>query len=232
MTAAPDLPQDHLPLGLKGPRAAVVMELKRAPGMEAKDLARRLSLSMNAIRHHLKELEASGVVEWSRRPSGGPGAPGHAYHLTAAGEALFPERYKETLTQLMEHLVATSGRAAAVEFIESHYRALAEQLEPELAVASPAERMRIVARVRSEDGYMAEGAATFCCGTLTEHHCALRAVSERFPEICDAEQRFLERTLGGRIERRLHLLSGDGACEYSVRFRPSAGGAVTGQESA
>ncbi len=228
--ASPDLLTDQLPAGFKGPRGAVVVELKRTPGLEAKELARRLGLSMNAIRHHLKELEAAGTVDWARNPSGRVGAPGHAYHLTAAGEALFPERYKETLTQLLEHLVATVGRPAAVQFIESQFESQAGRLAPALRNAGPPERMAIVAAARTAEGYMAEGAATFCCGSLTEHHCALRAVSERFPEICAAEERFLERTLGGTIERRQHLLSGDGACQYTVRFRPPADAAVTDQE--
>jgi predicted ArsR family transcriptional regulator len=228
--ASADLHSDQLPAGYKGPRGLVVMELKRSPGLAAKDLSSRLGLSMNAIRHHLKELEVVGVVAWERSQTGGVGAPEHAYRLTPNGEALFPERYKETLTQLLEHLVATAGRPAAVRFIESHFENQAGHLAPALRGATPSERMAIVADARTADGYMAEGTATFCCGSFTEHHCALRAVSERFPEICAAEERFLERTLGGKIERRQHLLSGDDACAYSVRFRQEAGAAATDQE--
>ena len=66
---------DYLPAGLKGPRGAVVVELKRSPGLEPKELARHLGLSMNAIRHHLKELEASGLVEWSQWKEGRANAP-------------------------------------------------------------------------------------------------------------------------------------------------------------
>ena len=51
-----------LPVGLKGPRADVVMELKGQGSLTAKDLSARLGLSMNAVRHHMKE--AIGVV-WS-----------------------------------------------------------------------------------------------------------------------------------------------------------------------
>ena len=74
-------------------------------------------------------------------------------------------------------MVAVEGREAAVRFLEAHFEQLAARLEPELEGANPVERMAIITRARTEDGYMAEGAATFCCGTLTEHHCAIRAVS-------------------------------------------------------
>ena len=222
---------EQLPPGLKGPRVDVLLELKRSGQLPAKDLARRLGLSLTAVRHHLKELEAAGLISYARQHRAGVGAPGFVYSLTSAGEALFPQRYKETLTQLLDSVVAVEGREAAVRFLEAHFEQLAARLEPELEGATPVERMAIVTRARSEDGYMAEGAATFCCGTLTEHHCAIRAVSERFPEICTAEQRFLERTLGGRVERRLHLLQGDGACSYAVRFPRNGEQDATVEES-
>ncbi|HEX6090225.1 MAG TPA: winged helix-turn-helix transcriptional regulator [Gemmatimonadales bacterium] len=219
MTAPMQAPADGYPVrGFRGARGQVLIELKRAGRATVRELGAALGLSANAIRHHLKELEAAGLVSYRREQRKSVGAPRFSYALSAAGEAVFPQRYKETLTQLLDHLVAREGREAAVAFLASRYDELAARLGPELAGASPAERMRIVTRARADEGYMAEGHATFCCGTLTEHHCAIREVSERFPEICDAEARFLEQVLGGRVERKLHLLGGDGACEYAVRF--------------
>jgi predicted ArsR family transcriptional regulator len=66
---------------------------------------------------------------------------------------------------------------------------------------------------------MAEGINTDgSTATLTEHNCAILAVAERFPEICDAEARFLQQALGGEIRRERHILNGCRACEYRVRF--------------
>ena len=221
--------QSPLPRGFRGARGELLVELKRTGRATVRELGAQLGLSVNAVRHHLKELEAAGLVAYRREQRKAVGAPRFSYALTPAGEAVFPQRYKETLTQLLDHLVAREGRAAAVAFLASRYDELAARLGPELAGASPAERMRIVTRARADEGYMAEGHASFCCGTLTEHHCAIREVSERFPEICDAEARFLERALGGRVERKLHLLGGDGACEYAVNFpgEPDAGSTET-----
>lgn len=215
---------DQVPPGYRGARGLVLLELKRSGRRTVRELGVQLGLSLNAVRHHLKELEAAGLVTYQRQQSGGVGAPRFAYALSAAGEGLFPQRYKETLTQLLDHVVAHEGREAAVAFLASRYEELARRLAPELSGASPAERMRIVTRARADEGYMAEGHATFCCGTLKEHHCAIREVAERFPEVCAAEGRFLEQVLGGSVERRLHLLGGDGACEYNVRFGSEADG--------
>src|SRR4030095_9128934 len=55
-----------LPAAYHGPRGELLLELKRAGHLTARDLATKLGLSLNAVRHHLKELEAEGVVT-SRR---------------------------------------------------------------------------------------------------------------------------------------------------------------------
>src|SRR5207244_2268624 len=82
--------------------------------------------------------------------------------------------------------------------------------------AAAAERIDLVARLMNEQGYMAEwqeAAGTF---RLSEHNCAIRAVAERFPEVCAAEERFLRDVLGAAVERRAHIASGCNACEYVI----------------
>ena len=210
-----------LPVGYKGMRGELLVELKRTPGVGARQLAARLGLSLTAVRHHLKELEAARVVCHERLHPQGVGAPAFVYRLSERGEGLFPRRYGEALTQVLELVAQREGRAAAVRLLEAHFDALRERIRERLGAApspGPAERMQAVATVLSEAGYMAEGAATFCCGTLVERNCALHEVAERFPEICALETRMLAEVLDGSVERRTHILGGCGACEYKVRF--------------
>ena len=203
--------------GLHGPRGAILLALRRRGRVTARELSRDVGLSLNAVRHHLKELEAEGLVR-SEREHKGVGAPAFVYLLAPAADALFPRRYRETLEMLLDYVVAREGRAAAAAALESHFDAMAERLAAELHGAPPEARMAAVVRALSEAGYMAEGQASFCCGTLTEHNCAIREVAERFPEVCAAEERFLASVLGGTVERRRHMLHGCGGCEYQVRF--------------
>ena len=208
------------PVGHKGPRGVVLTQLKREQRLTAKQVAKLLGTSLNAARHHLKELEAEGLVEYEREHRG-VGAPAFAYRLTAAGEALFPRRYAEALTAVLDHLVARDGRDTAVTVLEGYFGSLSRRLHDELQGSSPDERLRAVARTLSEEGYMAEVSAQGGYGTLTEHNCAIPAVAQRFPEICAAEARFLAEVLEADVDRREHILNGCSACEYHVRFKPA-----------
>ncbi|HXF95661.1 MAG TPA: helix-turn-helix domain-containing protein [Gemmatimonadales bacterium] len=201
----------------KGLRGQILIELKRAQPLTAKDLARKLGVSPNAVRHHLKELEAEALVAYGREQRG-VGAPTFAYRLAPAGEALFPRRYEETLTELLERMEEKIGRQATVAVFEERYADLTRRLQAELDGARPAQRLEAVARLLSDAGYMAEWDAREGRFRLLEHNCAIRAVAERFPEVCAAEARFLETVLGAEVRRESHIASGCNACEYAVTF--------------
>jgi DeoR family transcriptional regulator, suf operon transcriptional repressor len=218
-----------LPPGYSGVRGAILVELKKAESLTTRELASRLGISLNAIRHHLKELERLELVAYQRQHHG-VGAPSYAYRITKTGEALFPRRYESTLSSLLEDLVQSRGRAETVALLEARYDRLAQQLQTDLAGATPAERLQAMSRLLSEDGFMAEVGIDGSANTLTEHNCAIQAVAQRFPEICAAEAKFLSNALGAEVRRERHILNGCSACEYHVRFdaRELASGATQG----
>jgi DeoR family suf operon transcriptional repressor len=216
--ALPLAPKTSQPVGQKGQRGAVLVQLKRAQRLTARELAGRLGASLNGVRHHLKELEAEGLVEYEREHRG-VGAPAFAYRLSPSGEALFPRRYEQTLTAVLDQLVEHQGRDAAVALLESYFEGLARRLQPEFEAGTPDERLVALGRVLSDEGYMAEVSSRAGVATLTEHNCAIQAVAERFPEICAAEARFLEQVLQADVVRHAHMLDGCSACEYHVRFK-------------
>jgi DeoR family suf operon transcriptional repressor len=209
------------PFGHKGPRADILLALKQHAALTAKDLTARLELSLNAVRHHLKELEAEGVIEYIREHRG-VGAPAYSYRLSSEGHALFPRRYQETLTGILALVEEREGREAAVGMLEAHFDALALKLEGRLAGGSGAARLEIVAQALAEEGFMPEWrVAGPESGVLLEHNCAIHAVAERYPEICAAERLFLEKVLSAAVDRRAHILGGCTACEYHVQFEPA-----------
>lgn len=220
------MPLEHLraaaalPVGYKGPRAAILVELKLVPGLTARDLSCRLGLSLNAIRHHLKELELDGLLTYAREQRG-VGAPVFAYRLSAAGEQVFPRRYEATLTEVLEALVEREGRPAVVGALEARYAAFLTRLPADLERLPAEARLAAVTRLLQDEGFMPGWEGSAAGGTLKEHNCAIRAVAEQFPEICAAEERFLRAALGAQVEQRAHVRDGCAACEYQVQFTPA-----------
>ena len=205
------------PLGHRGVRGAILLELKKAGSLTTRDLSSRLGVSCNAVRHHLKDLEEQELVEYQRLRQG-VGAPTFAYRLAKGAEALFPRRYETMLLNILSGVIRAHGRAEAVALLEEQFTETAARLEQALAGAAPEERLERLAGLLSDQGYMAEASP----GTLVQHNCAVQEVAQQFPEICAAEARFLSAVLNADVRRERHILSGCTACEYRVRFSAPA----------
>ena len=219
MTVSPQLlDAAALPPGYRGIRGEILIELKQASGgLTARELAERSGTSLNAIRHHLKELNTESLLV-RRREQRGVGAPVHLYFLGPAGENLFPRRYRELLTDTLSQVEGRNGRPAVVEAMDQRFGALAGRLKADLGEATGQERLELVAKILGEEGYMAAWHESDGAVRLTEHNCAIKAVAQKFPEICELEERFLRDVLGAGVERHSHILSGCQACEYSIHF--------------
>ncbi len=203
------------PAGLRGPRAEVLVEIKKSQPVTAKELSATFGVSTNAIRRHLKELELDGSVIYAREQRG-MGAPVYVYRLTARGEGLFPNRYEGALRELLQHIEERAGRGEISRMFADQFRARAERLKTEMADQPVEVRLQRLVRLLTEEGYMAEWDSRGGTIRLAEHNCAIRAVAERYPEVCAAERKFLTEVLASQVERRTHITEGSNACEYSI----------------
>jgi len=201
--------------GFRGTRAEVLVGLKKGQPLTAKELAEQFGVTPNALRRHLKELEAEGLVRY-RREVRGVGGPVFAYTLTEHGERLFPRSYDTVLGEALEMVREQFGTAGVVELFRRRWEEIAERHKPELASLPLHERATRLAQLLTSLGYMAE-ATSGVPATLVEHNCTIRAVVDRFPEVCAAEQRFIQEVLGVEVTRQAHMAKGANCCEYCLQ---------------
>ncbi|MGH7583189.1 MAG: helix-turn-helix transcriptional regulator [Gemmatimonadales bacterium] len=199
----------------RGTRWDILMSLKRQGGATAAVLARTIGCSLNAVRYHLRELEAAGAVRHDRARHG-VGAPAHVYQLSGDDNALFPDRYAGTVAHLLDRLVVLQGRKASAQMLQEHYASIGDRIRSQSAALSGEDRGASIARALDAEGFMATWEGGAHGGVLTEHHCPHRVVAERFPEICAAEEAFLRDAFGGEVTRRSHITEGCGTCSYHV----------------
>jgi DeoR family suf operon transcriptional repressor len=209
------------PSGHRGMRGQILVSVKKSQPATVKELSTEFGVSTNAIRRHLKELELDGLVVYGREQRG-LGAPTFAYRLTARGEAVFPNRYQDALTELLSHVEERAGRGEVDRIFAERFRTQAEQLKHEMADRPVEERLQHLVQWLSDGGYMAEWKTENGAITLAEHNCAIRAVAQRYPEICAAEARFLTDVLDAGVERREHITAGSNACTYAITISPPA----------
>jgi DeoR family suf operon transcriptional repressor len=213
---APTTAPTSIPSGYRGLRGELLVALKMAQPLTAKDLADRFGVTPNALRRHLKELELEGIVRYQREIRG-VGGPVFTYSLTPTGEALFPRAYDRALEEVLDLVREQQGDEGIVRLFQRRWDDIARVARPELERLPVDQRATRLAELLTSLGYMAEaGSGAGSLPVLTEHNCAIRIVAERFPEVCAAEERFIADLLGAPVRRQAHIAKGANCCEYCI----------------
>ncbi|MDQ6784828.1 MAG: helix-turn-helix domain-containing protein [Actinomycetota bacterium] len=198
---------------------AVLEQLKGAGEISADELAGGLGITVSAARQHLRPLEDRGLVA-HRDERSGPGRPRRRYCLAPAAESLWPKRYGQLTNQLLGFLDATDPALVARVF-DQRGAQRARRAEVRLAGKNFDDRVRELATILDEDGYLAD-ATQLSTGfwTVNEHNCAVLDVARRYDHACTSELAFLRAALpDADIKRVAHIVSGAHSCVYEIRRR-------------
>lgn len=197
----------------------VLHALKSAGPATAEAIARRLKVTTVAARQQLGRLaEKERVVYEDRRE--GVGRPKRIWSLTDAGNALFPDSHAAMALDLIDGIRAALGEDALEQVIASREKAMRKLYAARLQPArSLAERARLLAAQRSEEGYMAEAKPQRNGEILlVENHCPICVAAKACQGFCRSELALFRDALGKdvRVEREEHILAGARRCAYRL----------------
>jgi DeoR family suf operon transcriptional repressor len=204
---------------MPAPRRVVLEHLKRAGEASAEAIAEAVGVSVGAVRQQLAVLDAQGLVAHrDERP--GPGRPRRRYCLAPAAEGLWPKRYGQLTNQLLG-FVMQSDPALVDDVFERRRRVRVDNARRRLEGKSFEARVRELAAILDEDGYLADceeaGPGVW---RIAEHNCAILDVAARYRVACSSEIAFLREALpDATIERVQHIAAGGHMCAYEVRQR-------------
>ena len=221
----------------RGTRARVARLILELGPSTASSLGTRLGLTPAAIRRHLDNLLAEGMIEtrMARAQRGrGRGRPARLFAITDAGRSAFEHAYDDLAASALRFLAETSGPEAVTEFARRQLADLESRYAPVVGAAPPEQRVQALAQALSADGYAASTTRTPGGGTgdqLCQHHCPVAHVAAEFPELCEAETEVFSRLLGTPVQRLATIARGDGVCTTHVTDRSLAAGRGSGRET-
>jgi predicted ArsR family transcriptional regulator len=204
-------------------RRAVLSRLKAWGEATADGLADDLGITVGAVRQQLGPLGAAGLVA-HRDERQGPGRPRRWYCLTPAAETLFPKRYGQLTNQLLGFIEDSDPDLVALAF-QRRAEQRRDRAAARLAGRDFEGRVRELARILDEDGYLADcepgGDGSWM---VTERNCAILDVARQHHEACSSELAFLRAVLpDAQVERVAHVLGGARRCAYQITRRSAAG---------
>ena len=212
--------------GERKTRRAIVKLLKTEGPLGSAQLAERLGLTAMAVRLHLYALQGEGMVTAEDRPVP-VGRPAKSWRLTREADRHFPEAYAELSVALIDAMQDTFGAEGLNRVLVSRCARPRDEYTKRIRPADPLEKkLKELARVRTEEGYMAEVRAEEEGGgfLLVENHCPICAAANACQGFCSTELELFRSVLGPgvEVERVEHIVSGDQRCAYRIQPKTRA----------
>jgi len=207
---APDSPA----AGSSGPaptRDAALTILLREGEATAADLARRLGVSVQVMRRHLRSLEEDGLVE-ACASHDGPGRPSNRWHLTSQGHERFPDGSEHFALGLLQSISTSLPPETLRSLLLEQARDKAHLYRQRIGDGPLQQRLERLVDQRRLEGYVAElrpeseiaGGGGPAAWILSEFHCSVMRIAEEFPMICDQELQLIRHTFPDCQVERIH----------------------------
>ncbi|MCT2560440.1 helix-turn-helix transcriptional regulator [Chryseobacterium herbae] len=196
----------------------ILMFLKMRGEATSLLISKELSITKEGARKHLLNLAEEGLIR-SITKSEGVGRPSTYYTLTEKGLSQFPDSHADVTVQILRSVKNLLGENALNLLINDREKNTYERYEKALVKAESLEqRLDVLVKVRSEEGYMAEWTKEGDDYFLIENHCPICAAATECQGFCRAELSNFQNLIGKsyQVERINHILSGGQRCVYKI----------------
>jgi predicted ArsR family transcriptional regulator len=198
-------------------RGKVLLLLKKQRACTVAYLSQQLKLTTNAIRQHLSALERDNLVTHQSVKTG-PNKPALLFSLTSQAESLFPKRYGGLLLDLLHELLEREGSVAVCHLLSQLGCQSAQRHLGRLAGMTFEEKVAEVGRIMEEDGSIIDWERFEGGLVVQDFNCPYATVAKAHPEVCQAQQSFLQQLLEpARVE--LACLHQEARCQFQVTIK-------------
>lgn len=199
-------------------RQSILERLKRDGAKSAGDLAAALGVTAMAVRLHLYELRDQGLITATNMPRP-VGRPVKVWQLTDQADQFFPNGHADLVQDLIGGMRTAFGDPGLDRIVAVRAeKQIADYRAALSGSAGLAERLEILARIRTHEGYMALVEESQDGWLLIENHCPICAAARACSGLCRSELNVFRAALGDNVsvERVDHILAGARRCAYRV----------------
>jgi predicted ArsR family transcriptional regulator len=197
-----------------------VLELLRRKGpASAETIASDLGITPNAVRQHLTNLEKDGFVV-SHPERGARGRPALLFSLTERADSVFPKRYGQLATMVLQEVQEMGGEDALDEVFARVAARHALAIERDLEGLDFDQKLgRVVAWI-GRAGTLAEQTESEEGVKITIHNCPFRNTALKFPQVCTITPQLISRLIGTAVSQSDSIHRRDPYCSFVVQ-RPT-----------
>jgi predicted ArsR family transcriptional regulator len=195
-------------------RLEIINSLKRTKGMSVNELVDKMGMSYMGIKQHCLTLQRDGYLDTWRRPQK-MGRPEMVYRLTRRSHDLFPADSNLFTIEMLASAKEIYGANAPEKLLYNVFEKRIQALRAKVKGDSIVERAKWLAKVRDNEGYMAQYLSSEKDGPqILECHSPIMNLIEKYPIIARLEQDMFEAVLGTNVRREETHTSGLYECAF------------------
>lgn len=199
----------------KSTRERVLQTLLTHQRCTINEIADAVDINPISVRHHITKLQADGLVD-SAEERHGVGRPRRVYFLTEGGREHFPTRYLRLTLRILEQLKETVPQPMVNQLFTNIAEDLAADYASELAGLPVEEKLNIVKKLLTNEGFQVEWKKQGNYYQIQEANCPYYHVGQNHPEVCSVDQTLISTVLDIPAEKIQCMLHGDAFCTYIV----------------
>jgi DeoR family suf operon transcriptional repressor len=207
--------------GFSEPKKKLLYYLKVMQQAGLKELADVMKISRMAVHKHLSVLQNRGLVEGIEIRESSVGRPKMMYQLTSQSKSIFPKSYSAIATHALDFIERNMGKEGVERVLRDRQDDLFDKYYKHLKDLDFDKRVKELARIRDEEGYMAESKKESKLSSrrhvLLEYNCPIIHIAEKHWEACSVETELFEKLLGANIETTHRAAQGDLICKFVIR---------------
>jgi predicted ArsR family transcriptional regulator len=197
-------------------RILYYIKIMQQAGLE--DISRAMNISRMGAHKHLANLQKRGLVE-SIEVRKGVGRPRMQYQLAASSKNVFPKSYSSIATHALDFIEKKMGKEAVEQLLRERQEELFDKYYPRLRNLKFDDKVKELAKIRDEEGYIAESRKNGkgSIHTILEYNCPIINIAENHFEACTAETELFEKILDAKVETTHTASKGDQLCKFLIR---------------
>ena len=196
-----------------GDTKELILNLLLGGSKTAGEIADQLKIQKSAIRTHLESLQTEqSVISYFKIER--LGRPRKVYELTENGRELFPRRYDQLLSLILQMIESKEGHEYMKKMIESIADSMAQDIYDKIKKNSSSleESLRILNSVSNEMGFMSSfykeddnnSSSTY---SIVSRNCIVHKTAIKHQDaICHGfHDRIIQKSLDGKIKAKVEL---------------------------
>ena len=184
--------------------------------MSVDKLGEELGVMPVTIRAHVGVLERDQLVQGCQQRTGRAGRPSIVYTLTDDAQNLFPKRYDNLASGILDNIKKLHGQETVVRVIEKLGEDMAEAHADRIQGKDMDGKVEEAAQLLNEEGSLATWEKRDDNYVLTLHNCPYLHVAEHRQEICGMEVAFLKKALSTDVKLEESVVSGAINCVFTI----------------